>query len=331
MQETIRKFCWQYRVFFDQEPLLLSHSPGTWLIRDVSGKSWVCKVKTADDNSIEILKNLEVLHPPFLFPQPVSEEKDAFLLYPYIEGQLLSEGPFEEPDVIELVMEAMGRMQATMRSLVLVPFYKESLRVKGEGDDLIDELSKTRDLGRLQMFDDRHKAMRQKEIAQSYQWTQKEAQSAVEKLKAANYGKQSVYDTLLKTLDNYFPLHVAITGTNLCHCSCQPEHLLWMPDRTVAILSWKIEPRPRFYMQHTYLTWSLIHSRKPDAIDFYRSHLVARASKAFTKEHYLVFAFCLIRQLAQLFNGSASLMKDISGTHQTDMWGLIEECVKNVG
>ena len=148
MQESLRPFCLQHRIHFEEAPQLLPPSRHTWLIRDIRGEQWVIKAKDPEDPTPEILKGFSVLHPPFLYPNPISEPEDAFLLYPYIQGGLLADDGFESPEVISRVMEVIGRMQAVMRSLVLVPFYQETMRLRDEGknagDDPLQSLSFSR-------------------------------------------------------------------------------------------------------------------------------------------------------------------------------------------
>ncbi|MGA7878860.1 MAG: hypothetical protein WCA08_24585, partial [Desulfoferrobacter sp.] len=98
MQKNLRNFCRRYQVIYNEEPHLLSPQSCTWLIRDVDGKKWVAKEKSPHDPAVELLNNFKMLHPSFNHPQPVSEYNEDYCLYPYIEGTMLADGPFEDPE-----------------------------------------------------------------------------------------------------------------------------------------------------------------------------------------------------------------------------------------
>lgn len=298
MQESLRAFCLQHRIHFEEEPRLLAFSRNAWLIKDVLGEQWVIKSKDPEDLTPTVLKNFSVLHPPFRYPQPTSEAEDAFLLYPFIEGSLLSDDGFEKPEVIEQVVEVIGRVQAAMRSLVLVPFYQETMGLKNEGKDALDNPLDRLSFNRIQGTSEQQRAARHKEMAESYRWTEENVEKYWGVLQACGLWPGSPFEEYRERLHNHFALHVPVFGTSLAHTSLHPEHLLSCSDGLLGIVGWRIEPRPRFYMNYTYLAWSLLNSRNPNAGDFYRDYLIRNSNRAFHMEHHLVFAFCLVEQLA---------------------------------
>jgi hypothetical protein len=299
MQESLRPFCLQHRIHFDEEPQLLAPSKHTWLIKDILGKQWVIKSKDPEDATPELLKNFSVLHPPFPYPQPISEPDEPFLLYPYLPGRLLAEESFEGPEIIEKVLEVIGRMQALMRSLVLIPFYQETMRLKDEGENAADDALQSLSFSRVQNTSEQQRAARHKEMAESYQWTERNVQSCRDVLQDHGLWTDAPFEEYRERVHNHFALHLPVVGTNLSHISVHPEHLLLCPDGLIGIVGWRIAPRPRFYMMYTYLAWSFFHSVKADAREFYRERLVRNSSRAFHTEHHLVFAFCLMEQLAR--------------------------------
>jgi hypothetical protein len=299
MEESLRTFCLQHRIHFDEAPQLLVSSRKTWLIKDILGKHWVIKAKDPSDSTPELLKNFSVLHPPFRYPEPVSAPEDAYLLYPYIEGKILADDGFEGPEVIEKVAEVIGRVQAAMRSLVLVPFYQETMGLREESKDSLDNPLERLSFSRVQGTSEQQKIARHKEMAASYHWTEASVQSCMEVLQAHGLWPQAPFEEYRDRVHKHFALHLPVVGTNLSHTALHPEHLLWCPDDLLGIVAWRIEPRPRFYMMYTFLAWSFLHSKKADSGEFYRNILARNSSRAFHTEHHLVFAFCLMEQLAK--------------------------------
>ncbi len=302
MQERLRPFCLQHRIHFDEEPQLLAPSNHTWLIRDIHGKQWVIKSKDPEDATPELLKSFSLLHPPFLYPQPLSEPDDDFLLYPYLEGRLLADDNFENPETIELVLEVIGRVQALMRSLVLVPFYQETMRLKEDGTNEADDPLQSLSFSRVQNTTEQQRAARHREMAESYRWTEANVESCRDALQAHGLWPDAPFEEYRERVHNLFSLHLPVVGTNLSHIALHPEHLVRCPDGMLGIVGWRIEPRPRFYMMYTYLAWSFFHSARADAREFYRQGLARHSSRAFHTEHHLVFAFCLMEQLARSLN-----------------------------
>jgi hypothetical protein len=330
MQESLRAFCLQHRIHFEEEPQLLAPSRRTWQIKDILGKHWIVKSKAPEDETPELLKNLSTLHPPFHYPQPASDPEEAFLLYPYIRGRLLAEDDFEDPRVIEQVMEVIGRVQAAMRSLVMVPFYQDALGLKGMGGEALDSHPDRLSFTRIQGTSEQQRAARHREMAESYHWTESKARSCCNVLQSRGLWSQAPFDEYRERIHRHFALHLPIAGPNLSHTALHPEHLLSCPDGLFGILGWRIEPRPRFYMAYTYLAWSFLHSNKPDARESFRERLAWNSSRAFHTEHHLVSAFCVVEQLAlccsqEAIQGWKPPAHRVSEAHE-----LFIECIENI-
>jgi hypothetical protein len=328
MLESLRPFCLNHRIHFDEEPQLLASSKHAWIIQDIIGKQWVIKSKDPEDGTPELLKNFSVLHPPFLYPQPLSEPDDAFLLYPYLQGSLLAEKSFDSPETIEKVMEVIARVQALMRSLVLVPFYQETMRLKGDGIKAADDPCESLSFSRVQNTSEQQRAARHKEMAESYRWTETNVQSCRDTLQAHGLWTNAPFEQYRERVHNLFALHVPVVGTNLSHIAMHPEHLLASPDGLLGIVGWRIEARPRFYMMYTYLAWSFYHSSRADAREFYRELLVRNSAKAFHTEHHLVFALCLMEQLARRLKQKNGEALPPAAQRVTEAHELFLECVE---
>jgi hypothetical protein len=330
MQESLRSFCLQHRIHFENEPQPLAPSRHTWHIKDILGKHWVVKSKAPEDATPELLKNFSVLHPPFHYPQPASDPQEAFLLYPYIQGKLLAEDDFEDPEVIERVMEVIGRVQAAMRSLVMVPFYQEVLGLKGEGKDSLDSPPDRLSFSRIQGTSEQQRAARHREMAESYHWTESRTQSCCEVLQSCGLWPQAPFEEYRERIHKHFALHLPIAGPNLSHTALHPEHLLSCPDGLFGIVGWRIEPRPRFYMPYTYLAWRFLHSNKLDATDSFRERLARNSSRAFHTEHHLVSAFCLLEQLADCCGQRTDQAWQPGPQRVGEARELFLECIENI-
>ncbi len=299
MNRNLQNFCRRCRVVYDGEPRMLASPSRAWIIHDVEGKKWVAKEQTPRDQTVQLLKNFALLHPCFHYPQPVSEDSEEFYLYPYLEGERLADRPFEDAATIERVTELTARLQALFRSLVLVPFYQETLKSKVSMMYVAGGLNRFA-LERVQRMDDQQKSTRHKEMAQSYQWAEKRLETCVRQLGTRPLWSGAALEAFRNKMRSKFCIHMPITGNNLSHAALTPEHLVLCPDHNFAIVGWHIQPRPRFYMFYTYLAWSFTHSRREDAKPFYRGYLAENSSKAFFQEHHLVFAFCLLEQTVSM-------------------------------
>lgn len=330
MLEGIRDTCLRNRVYFDEEPSLLPFASRTWVFKDVLGKDWVWKSVKPGENAAELLKSFEVLHPPFLFPRPVSQPDEPALLYPFLPGKPLAGDSFDDPALIERVMDTLGRLQAAMRSLSLVPHYQETLRLKNTDNVSLDDLFGGRSMDHLQNLNDRQRAARQMEMEESYHWTNKRASETSRTLVSAGLWSAAAVDTFLDRLKNYFPLHVPVMGSNLCHCAAHPEHLLLCGEDALGLVGWQVAPRPRFYMQHTYLCWSLLHSKRPDAVEFHQDRLKQMSSRAFLTEHHLVFLFCLVEQLADFLEAGNQTL-GLPESRVKACTRLLDDCLEKAG
>jgi hypothetical protein len=330
MKEDLRTFCLQHRIHFEEEPQPLAPSRQTWQIKDILGKYWVVKSKAPEDTTFELLKNLATLHPPFHFPQPVSDPEGPFLLYPYIQGRLLAEDDFDGPQVIEQVMEVIGRVQAAVRSMVMVPFYQDALGLKSMGGDGLDRPPERLSFTRIQGTSEQQRAARHREMAESYHWTESRAQSCCDVLQSHGLWPQAPFEEYRERIHRHFALHLPIAGPNLSHTALHPEHLLSCPDGQFGIVGWRIEARPRFYMPYTYLAWSFLHSNKPDAGVIFREQLARNSARAFHTEHHLVSAFCVVEQLAFCCGQGAGCEWRPAAQRITEAHELFIECIENI-
>lgn len=328
MGEGLTDFCRRYRIEFGEEPQLLAHSRQSWLITDRAGTRWVAKAKRPEDTIPDRLKNFAVLYPPFLYPQPASHPHDPYLLYPHIRGTVLAEGPFEEGEVIDQVMEIIGRIQALMRSLNLAPYYQQTLGPREPGLD--GQTDNRFSLGWLQVMNDQQKRGRQREIAESFRWTEARLPEWCTLVKSQGVWSQAPLAAYLEHIQKNFSMHVPVVGSNLCHTAMQPEHLLLCPGGQIAILGWHIEPRPRFYMVYTYLVWSLLHSTRPDSKEYYRALLVKKSNTSFYEDHHRAFALCLLEQVARSCQEQATGGFQPSEQRLKEAEDLFSECVENL-
>lgn len=268
-----------------------------------------------------------VLHPPFLYPQPISESLQPYLLYPFIEGQVLADELYERPEIIEKVLETTGRVQTTMRSLILVPFYQETLRSKEQLTQSDSPPPHRMPLDHLQQLDDLKKQARHREMAESLLWTESRFRDIGEVLLAQDLLPHHRLEQYQMLLNDNFSLHLPIFGTSLSHISMKPEHLLLCPDGQMGVLSWQIASRPRFYMNYTYLAWCFVHSKLSDPMDFYRVILARLSNKVFTEEHHLVFCLCLLEQLAEVIEKKSGNGFQPSERRITEISSLFLECL----
>lgn len=326
VKETLYDFCKRYQVIIYEEPQLLFPHSSAWLIKDASGKQWVVKTKSPQDSIVELLNSFSMLHPPFHFTKPVSDPDDLYFLYPYLDGEALLGGPFEDSSIIGRVIELTGRLQALLRSLILVPFYQQTLRSKEFVGNLNSEVSRF-DLGGIQRMDERQKSARHKETAQSYQWTEKSLADCCEILASQVFWPMALLHQFRKRVRNRFSIHLPITGSNLAHTALQPEHILVCPDGNLGVVGWHIEPRPRFYMIYTYLAWSFMHSKQQSTKEFYKRYLDLNSSKAFYEEHHLVFAICLVEQAAKSIEASAAGQSNLPAQRLQEVKELFKECL----
>ena len=330
MDNTLREFCLRFRIHYEAEPQLLKSSQRAWLIEDLTGKRWVVKSKSEEDASTELLKSLSVLHGPFQWPQPLSETEDPFILYPYIEGRLLSDGLFETPGVLERMEEVAGRVQAMMRSLILVPFYQEMLRLREPGTNRIIPIADRYSADRLQVTNAENKQARQLEIARSFRWMNGKLPVHCGFVESRGLWPGVRLDAYQDQMQKAFAIHVPIVGSNLAHCAFHPEHLILCPDGEIGVVGWQVEPRPRFYMKYTYWAWSILRSNLPDPLGFYRELLTKEISTTFQKERCQVLSFCILEQLVEAADHQEGGRMNGGNQGVERARELFLECLKNM-
>ncbi|MFC1896072.1 hypothetical protein ACFL0Q_05365 [Thermodesulfobacteriota bacterium] len=297
MERKMEEFCRLHGIAFDEDPQVLSNSREARLVADVSGKKWVAKPNPPGDSGAEALKGFQVLSPPFRCPRPHTEPDDPYLLYQFIAGSPLCDDNFESQDTIDRMLELTARVRALMRSLILVSHYEETLSEGEKGSPSRQEAPRRFNLAQNQAMDQRQKLARIKEIERCRDWTETKARMHCEWLQPKGLWPASSLESFHEQIFKTFSLHLPIVGNNLAHTAFHPEHLILCPDGEMAIVGWHVEPRPRFYMRYTYLAWSFFHSELRDPVDAYRDTILRHSSEAFSREHHLVFALCLLERL----------------------------------
>jgi hypothetical protein len=330
MEEGLVDLCRRHQVESVGEPQVLPHSCQSWLITDVRGKRWVAKAKAPEEMTAEQLESFAVLYPPFLYPRPASQASDSYLLYPYIEGTVLADGAFEPEDVIDRVMDLIGRIQALMRSLNLAAFYREALRSLEPMQDAAGRMDAPFSFGGLQVRGDQEKRGRHGEIAESFRWTAASLQEWYATVQSQQIWPRAPLAAYQEHIREKFSMHVPVVGSNLCHTAMQPEHLLLCPGGKIGILGWHLHPRPRFYMVYTYLAWSLLHSQRPDGKEYYRGFLAKSSGTSFSEEHQRVFALCPLEQVARSCQEGQAQHSELSEQRLREAEELFSECIENL-
>lgn len=330
MRETLEEFCVRFGIHFEEKPQPIRGSQWTWLVRDVSGRHWVVKSRPSHDASGEFLKKLAVLHGPFLCPQPASDPEDSFVLYPYIEGQILADGLFEQAELVKRVEEIAGRVQAMMRSLILVPFYQEMIQLKDPGTKesfpIVDRFSAER----VELASMENKQARQREIADSFRWMHERLPACCAFLESRGCWPGVELDAYRETMDKAFSIHVPIVGSNLAHCAFHPEHLILCPDGGIAVVGWHVESRPRFYMKYTNWAWSFLHSKRSDLLDYYQKLLVGEMTGAFQRERSQVLSFCIMEQFVDIYRNEGEKGREVASERAAHSEALFLECTRNM-
>ncbi|MFP3870439.1 MAG: hypothetical protein ACLFVT_06115 [Syntrophobacteria bacterium] len=331
MREDLHDFCERNEVHVADEPPLPFSSAHTWLVRDTSGHLWVLKYRAPEDNVSEVLKKFALLHPPFHYPQITSPGNEPCLLYPYIEGELLADSVSEERGVVGQIMEVISRISAMMRSLVLVPYYQETLHLHQPDTHAESKPGGGFTLKWAQGVDDQHKQARRREIAASYQWTETSIPRFCDVLHSQGvWSGAAPLDEFRQHLSRILSMHIPTTGSNLAHTAMHPEHLLFCPDRKIAVLGWNIASRPRFHMIYTYLCWSFLRSPRSDAREVYRGYLTRNSEAAFSADHQRAFAVCLLEQAARCFAPSRTHHFKASPRRLQEAEELFSECCENL-
>ncbi|MHC1744761.1 MAG: hypothetical protein AB9873_17275 [Syntrophobacteraceae bacterium] len=329
MHESLRALCNRYGVFYTGEPRQLPHSQTCWLLVGNSGEQWIAKLNRPDDKSVEMLRSFKMLHPHFRHPVPLSSPEDGFLLYASIPGQVLADGRFDEPEVIETVFEVIGRFRAMMRSLSLVPFLEEKLnksRLPPDRESL-DSAGPPQGAARSESVEPMPTRL---QIAGSFHWARRLAAHDSELIASLGLWPGAPIGAFREQLDRHLSIHIPVVGNNLSHTAMHPEHLLLCENGEVGIVGWHIEPRPRFYMNHTYLAWALLRAETPALLSHCRDYLSRERTRDFYKDHQLVLALCLLEQLAEMARPTPSHRASQSHSGIALAEALFRECVENV-
>ena len=304
MHETLRALCSRHGIVMIGEPTLLPHSQASWLLTGSSGEKWIAKPNRPEDKSVEMLRSFKMLHPHFRHPLPLTKPEDGYLLYESIPGQVLADGAFDTPEIVETVFEVIGRFRAMMRSLSLVPFLEEKLNQSRipPGWNSMDSAAPPQSGPRSESVKPMPTRL---QIAGSFRWAHQLAASASTLTTSLGVWTDAPIRRFQEQLDRHLSIHIPVVGNNLSHTAMHPEHLLVCENGEIGIVGWHIEPRPRFYMNHTYLAWALLRSEEPALLPLCRDYLSRERAMDFHKDHQLVHALCLLEQLTELLHRPA--------------------------
>jgi hypothetical protein len=270
------------------------------------------------------------LFPPFRHPEPVSQPDDPYLLYEYIDGVSLAGGLFEAPEVIVQALDIIDRLPVLMRSLVLIPQFEQTLRLKESG---LPSAGKRKATGEAESEDqspDLRSHHQLQDFDQSFQWTRERTRVCCDFMGTSGICSEALLDTFQAYIQSMQSIHYCITGNNLCHTALVPEHLVLDSDDTLAVLGWHIAPRPKFYMLHSYLAWSALHSDKPDPFNEYRERLWAHRSKPFYDQHLLMTSFCLLDQIERCSRCSSPAVSRTCDEKLRPAEDLFRECIESL-
>ena len=330
MEEFLKDIADRYHIFASGPMKRLGFSSHSWRFQDVSGKQWVLKTRAADSRTFAILQSLSLLFPPFRHPEPVSQLGDPYLLYPYMEGTPLEEKLFETPEVVDQVLETIDRLPALMRSLVLVPQFEQTLRLRNADFSRSrsgEAAPATAPANAGEPFRNHHQGQ---DIDQSFQWTKDRVNVCCDLMKTSGIWPRTLLDTFQAYAQSMQSIHYAIAGNNLSHTALVPEHLVLDTNTTLCILGWRMAPRPRFFMMYSYLAWSALHSNKPDPFNDYRARLSENNSRPFYDQHLFVAAFCLLDQIKRCSQGSSPTASQACDEKLRPAGDLFRDCVEGL-
>lgn len=306
MRESLHAYCRRVGVICRSDPQLLPYSENSWRLIDTSGREWVAKPNEPGDRCVEMLQGFTMLHPHFRHPHPLSKPDDPYVLYPYIQGQVLADGPFDTPDMVETVFEVIGRFRAMMRSLNLLPFLEEKLKQSNPIGD-----AASWDSGGARRAVSRSEAVKlmptRLQIAGSFHWARKETDLAIHAVTSLGLWPRAPFEAFKEQLERRLSIHIPVVGNNLSHTAMHPEHILLCEDGAIGLVGWHIKPRPRFHMNQSYLAWALLRSGKPAMLACCREALSREKTRDFHKDHQLVFALCLLEQTARATRPASNL------------------------
>ncbi|MBI4772884.1 MAG: hypothetical protein HY788_01670 [Deltaproteobacteria bacterium] len=300
----------------------------SWRFSDVSGKQWVLKTGRPDARTFTILQGFALLFPPFRHPEPTSRVDDPYLLYPFMDGVPLDQGLFETPEVVAQVLEVIDRLPVLMRSLALIPQFERALRLRNEGFSP----SRSREASRPKALADPGETVsnhhQRQDIDCSFQWTKDRANACCDFMRTSCIWPETLLDAFKAYAHSMQSIHFAIAGNNLSHTALVPEHLVLDDHKTLCILGWRIEPRPRFFMMYSYLAWEALYSGKPDPFDDYRARLLGNRSRPFYDQHLLVAAFCLLDQVERCLSSHAFSQAWVEKARPAE--DLFRDCVERL-
>jgi|GEM_PF-4036953 len=233
-----------------------------WRCLSAAGEDVVLKIGAgAGPAPVDLLRTLPHLYPPFRYPRVLDAEPGAYLLYPFIPGVPLSTAGDLDPAVHGRVYELAGRMAAVFRSLPLAGMFR-TLTGRLHERELAGEAAG----GRRALLptglgaQDGGLAQRRREAVQSYDWTREVVRRAGEVLTASGEIPARLWSEWRGRVEDTTSIHFAPGVTLLAHTAFTPEHLLLCPDGELAVVGWRLSPRPYNYMRLSYLAWRLVHS-----------------------------------------------------------------------
>ena len=278
----------------------LGEKDSSWLCRDTDGKLFVLKTADRSQDPHTILRALRVLYTPFKYPIPLTAPGDSCLVYPWIEGERMDRiDPSEQERHLDEIIELAGRIQALLRSLHLVPFFEKSFSA---GDDSGARESNGTftgaeiNFGCSPVLDQEIKKARRYEVAASYKWLNDGLSRWWDTIVKNGIWHEDSMERFRKLLDASPAIHLPITGNNLAHGRFTPDHIILCPDGSLGVVSWRVDPRPRRYMQLSFLAWSLFHESRTGIYEKFSTLIPRFFARSFYLENLLVLNVCILEQ-----------------------------------
>ncbi len=295
--EGIREICERYGLEIKGQ---LSNKNCCWKARDRDGNHFVLKRVDTSQDPHTILRALRALYTPFKYPIAVTNLGDPYLVYPWIEGKRLDQTDYKrQKEFFEVILELAGRIQALLRSLHLVPFFEKGRMPCGEqreGESTESFLATKINFGCSPMLDQEIKKARRYEVAASYRWVNEGLEEWADTIVESGIWQKSSIDEFRELLDASPAIHLPITGNNLAHGKFTPDHIILCPDNSLGVVSWRIDPRPRRYMQLSFLAWALFHDSETGIYEKFSNLFPQFFAKSFYMENLLVLNICILEQ-----------------------------------
>lgn len=278
---------------------LLNKGALSWLCKNRSNELFVLKYLYEEEDSHSILRALKALYTPFLFPHPITDMEDDFILYPWIEGKTLdTSDPLDDNKICNRVVELAGRIQALLRSLHLVPYFEKKSNPKmaeeTPGENIFQKASIN--FGCSPTLDAGIKKARRYEVATSYHWVKRNLDRWKSFVVASGVWDKESFNHFKGILEEYPAIHFPIMGNNLAHWKFTPDHIVSCSTGDFGVLSWQIHPRPRRYMPFTFLAWALFHTEMPDVYERFSKVAPSFFTKYFRQENLIVLNICILEQ-----------------------------------